>query len=397
MDLSHETQQFEKDGYVVVRQAFRSDEMSVIRDVVTGHDAMNAYAERLLESCVEGERPAFKTLFVWNDTSGNDLFSLATRSHKVFDRLEAYFGDEVYDYHNKVILKYPGIVGLSYHQDYAYWYQMGNLLPDMAACYIAVDNATRENGCLKIIEGSHKLGRIDPVNFESDGDSGIDPERLTAILERFPERHLELESGDMVIFHANVLHGSDDNNSDQSRLALIGTYNTRHNDPYIHQHGHPGYRHQSKLYDEITSADAARLPDFELDYLYPGSSSEAAMETVPALDGMSFDRAREILPALGSALEELNAEQGLVFDVSRLPFDKKTIQDAVLKIVESIQDPSQTKLMTGVLRRVAEFQDGVGHEPVPMEAAAPGGEPWHEVVEREKIAITARLRGSTLT
>ena len=192
----------------------------------------------------------------------SDAFAKATRSHRIIDRLEAIFGDEVYVYHNKIALKYPGVVGFSHHQDYAYWYKMGNLHPDMATCFIAVDRATRRNGCLKLVEGSHVLGRIDHVERDGVSDSGVDPERLEQVLERMPEVPIELESGDAVIFHCNVLHASDDNRSDESRIGLLGCYNTKHNSPYKSAHGHPSYVRQDKLADEITRADLDNLPDF---------------------------------------------------------------------------------------------------------------------------------------
>ena len=142
---------------------------------------------------------------------------------------------------------------------------MGNLYPDMAAAYIAVDKSNRQNGCLQIIEGSHKLGRIEHVFNNGVSDSGACPERLKAILDRLPEVYVELDIGDVVLFHSNTLHGSNDNDSPFSRIALIGTYNTKHNDPYI-VNSHPPYQAQTKIYDRINEADADNLPDFELDF-----------------------------------------------------------------------------------------------------------------------------------
>ncbi|MDH5575976.1 MAG: phytanoyl-CoA dioxygenase family protein, partial [Nitrospirota bacterium] len=213
-----------------------------------------------------GKRPSFETIFVWNDTAGNDVFAKATRRAAIFDRLEDFFKDNIYVYHNKITLKYPGMVGFRYHQDYAYWYGMGNLYPDMATVLIAVDGMTRENGCLKILEGSHKMGRIDHVFDDGVSDSGVCPERLEVIKKRLPEVFVELESGDVVMFHCNTLHGSDDNESSHSRIALIGCYNTRGNNPYQSACGHPFYQTQEKVFEKITEKDANNLPDFELNF-----------------------------------------------------------------------------------------------------------------------------------
>jgi len=249
-------------GYLVVRGVFKREEMRIVKDVIERNEAMNAHARRVRERSAGETRPSFESIFVWNDTAGSDVFAKVTRSCKIFDRLEAIFGDEVYVYHNKIALKYPGVVGFSWHQDYGYWYDMGNLYPDMATTFIAVDPATTENGCLRMIEGSHKMGRINHVFRDGVSDSGVDPDRLEVIRTRLPEVPVELDSGDIVIFHCNTLHGSDDNRSGGSRVALLGCYNTRHNDPYRSAHGHPGWHKQSKVTEEIVGEDFDRLPDF---------------------------------------------------------------------------------------------------------------------------------------
>ncbi|HZZ93820.1 MAG TPA: phytanoyl-CoA dioxygenase family protein [Usitatibacter sp.] len=260
--IAEEAARFWRDGFVVVRKAFSAAEMDVLREVIQRHDAMNAHARRARERSAGPTRPSFETIFVWNDDGGSDVFSKATRSHRVIDRLEAIFDDEVYVYHNKVALKYPGVVGFSYHQDYAYWYEMGNLFPDMATVSIAVDRATRENGCLRLIAGSHRLGRMQHVDRDPGSDSGVDPERLERVLAVLPEATIELDVGDMVIFHCNTLHASDDNHSDRSRVALLGCYNTRHNSPFKTVHGHPAFQAYERLADRITEADLENLPTF---------------------------------------------------------------------------------------------------------------------------------------
>ena len=63
-------------------------------------------------------------------------------------------GGEVYHYHSKLMLKEPFVGGAwEWHQDYGYWYQNGCLFPWMASCLIALDPATRANGCLQVLKG----------------------------------------------------------------------------------------------------------------------------------------------------------------------------------------------------------------------------------------------------
>ena len=96
---------------------------------------------------------------------------------------EKLLGGEVYHYHSKMIMKDPKVGGAwTWHQDYGYWYQNGVLASPARSAFIAVDPATRENGCMQVMRGSHELGRIDHV---LTGDqAGADMERVNEILKR---------------------------------------------------------------------------------------------------------------------------------------------------------------------------------------------------------------------
>ena len=57
----------------------------------------------------------------------------------------------------------------------------------MATVLIAVDRMIRESGCLKNLQGSHKMARIDPVFHDQVPDSGVCQNRLAVIEKRLPE------------------------------------------------------------------------------------------------------------------------------------------------------------------------------------------------------------------
>ena len=104
--------------------------------------------------------------------------------------------------------------------------------------FLAVDGATRENGCIQVIPYSHNLGRIDHV---LTGDqAGADAERVAEILKRLPLAYVEMEPGDTLFFHPNLLHRSDRNRSENPRWSMICCYNAARNDPYKESH-HPRY------------------------------------------------------------------------------------------------------------------------------------------------------------
>ena len=99
--LREEADSFWKRGFVVLRGVFTRAEMSILKDIITRHADMQAFAARAKERSAGNTRPSFETIFVWNDTAGNDAFAKATRSSKIIDRLEAIFGDEVYVYQTR--------------------------------------------------------------------------------------------------------------------------------------------------------------------------------------------------------------------------------------------------------------------------------------------------------
>jgi ectoine hydroxylase-related dioxygenase (phytanoyl-CoA dioxygenase family) len=170
----------------------------------------------------------------------------------------------------------------AWHQDYGYWYQNGVLWPLLTSVFIAVDPATRENGCLQVIEGSHKLGRIEHVL--TGEQAGADRDRVEEILKRLPLVYVEMAPGDALFFDANLLHRSDQNRSEHSRWSMICCYNAARNDPYKESH-HPRYTPLHKLPDSaILEAGLKRFSDSSTDsgWLNPEADVSAASLSQPA-------------------------------------------------------------------------------------------------------------------
>lgn len=225
---------FHAQGYVIVENLLDAEEIDLLRNIAKAdHDLTTRAASR-----VDGEGGAIKVV-VTNELPEDTIYGAIVRSRRIVQSMEQLLADEVYHYHHKMILKDARVGGAwAWHQDYGYWYDNGCLWPDMASCMIAVDRATKENGCLQVVEGSHRLGRI---HHGKVGDqTGADPERVQEVVKRLPVIHCELEPGSAIFFHSNVLHRSDQNRSDHPRWAFICCYNTKHNDPY-QASKHPRY------------------------------------------------------------------------------------------------------------------------------------------------------------
>jgi ectoine hydroxylase-related dioxygenase (phytanoyl-CoA dioxygenase family) len=121
----------------------------------------------------------------------------------------------------------------------------------MASVMVALDRANRENGCLQVLKGSHLAGRV---------EHGVLPgEQVGADLKRVEQmKHVELEPGDALFFHANLMHRSDQNRSANRRWTVLFCFNAARNNPYL-EHHHPQYTPLLKVSDDAVRAAGARM------------------------------------------------------------------------------------------------------------------------------------------
>ena len=235
LDLKVAIEEFQRFGFYIARQLFATDEMQALLKFAKG-DSQLAQEAYVRKDATGGE----SKLAVRNDLDDSSPYTAVVRSHRVARTMEKLLGDEVYHYHHKMMLKEPLVGGAwEWHQDYGYWYNNGCLYPDMASCLIAVDLATQANGCLQILSGSHHIGRIE--HFATGDQKGADGSRVAQAIQRHDLVYCEMEPGDALFFHGNLLHCSSKNLSHEPRWSLICCYNTKHNDPYITDGRHPNY------------------------------------------------------------------------------------------------------------------------------------------------------------
>jgi ectoine hydroxylase len=241
-------QQFENDGYFIVKELFDQEEIAILREAIE-HD--QNLKQRLYDRHdASGKKTKMAT---WNHP-GDSVYGLAARSKKIVDTMETLLGGEVYHYHSKLTAKEPREGGAwEWHQDYGYWYHNGIVFPQLASVMVALDKTDRENGCLQVIKGSHTVGRIEHGVLKGE-QVGANTRRVEEVLKILPVEHIELEAGDGVFFHCNVLHRSDQNRSSRRRWTVIHCYNRASNNPYL-EHHHPGYTPLKKVEnDEIKKA-----------------------------------------------------------------------------------------------------------------------------------------------
>ena len=225
--------QYRADGYLLVSGLYEPDEIELLKRA--------AKEDRELDKRsfgrADGEGGTVR-LSLWNHP-GDGIYGMFARCERIVKRAEELLEGEVYHYHSKMIMKDAKIGGAwAWHQDYGYWYQNGVLFPLLTSVFIAVDPATRANGCLQVLKGSHHAGRI---NHVLTGDqAGADQDRVQHLQQRLDLIYVEMQPGDALFFDANLLHRSDQNRSDNARWSMICCYNAARNNPYKESH-HPCY------------------------------------------------------------------------------------------------------------------------------------------------------------
>ncbi|XP_059155470.1 L-proline trans-4-hydroxylase-like [Physella acuta] len=194
------------------------------KDAVTGPGSLTSYAYANDDGAGRDAR-----MCIWYNT-GNDTTGALSRSKKIANTASKLLGTDLYHYHSKIMMKDARDGGrFVWHQDYGYWYSFGYLFPDMLTVFMALDPCGRENGCLQVIRGSHRCGRID---HSVVGDQKVaDLERVAQLEKRLETLHVELKAGDAIFFHSNLLHSSSSNTSEQRRWAIASAYNSVHNVP----------------------------------------------------------------------------------------------------------------------------------------------------------------------
>lgn len=241
---------FLRDGFVLVHDLLDAEETRLLQHASRHDDLLRNAAMGVRDTA--GRRT---NLSLWNHP-GDDIYGAIARSERVVNSMEQLLDGEVYHYHSKLSAKDPKVGGAwEWHQDYGYWYQNGCLLPNMASVFIAIDECTQENGCLQVLRGSHRMGRIEHGVFGEQ--TGADPERVNAALDRMEHVFCEMKPGAGLYFHGNLLHCSAPNLSPHPRWGLLCCYNTRENDPYKPSH-HPGYTPLVKLPDASIREVGAR-------------------------------------------------------------------------------------------------------------------------------------------
>lgn len=218
-------EQYNQDGYLILRDFLNREEVSKLYQIAVDDKAMSKNAINVNDST--GKR---SKLSLWYKP-GDDVYGLLTRSESLVNAVNHLLDGNaaVCHFHSKLMQKEPKVGGAwEWHQDYGYWYKNEFLLPDqMMSVMVAVTDANIENGCLQVIKGSHKMGRVEH-GFAGE-QVGASQRYVDLALQTMELVFVELKAGDVLFFHSNLLHRSEANLSEKARWSMISCYNRASN------------------------------------------------------------------------------------------------------------------------------------------------------------------------
>jgi ectoine hydroxylase-related dioxygenase (phytanoyl-CoA dioxygenase family) len=207
--LSDEQLEFyEREGYVAGVRLLTDEQVDRLRAELQeltnpSHPGNKLFYEYHSNESVDTSRVLFHALGAWrimpgfHDILWNPRFTVPASQ---------LLGGAVRFWHDQLFCKpaqHGGVV--AWHQDYSYWTRtqpMAHL-----TCWIGLDDATADNGCLQYIPGSHHWPLLPVTGLAGD---------MHAI-----QTVLELKKGECSFHHPLMVHGSYENRTDRQRRATV--------------------------------------------------------------------------------------------------------------------------------------------------------------------------------
>lgn len=150
--------------------------------------------------------------------SEDPVFADYCRNSDILDMVSQLIGPDIALWNSSFFAK-PARDGVRtpWHQDGEYW-----PIRPLATCtvWLAIDDATPENGCLRVIPGSHRAQQLRAHHTSSDTDVTLTQELDDSEYNRDEAEDIVLRAGQISLHDVYLLHGSEANTSDKSRRGM---------------------------------------------------------------------------------------------------------------------------------------------------------------------------------
>lgn len=212
---------FHEHGYLAGVKILEAAEVDSLREELAdlanaGHEGRELWYEYHSNESADPSRVLFHALGAWrikpgfHDLLWNPRFTVPASQ---------LLGGAVRFWHDQLFCKpaqHGGVV--AWHQDYSYWTRtkpMAHL-----TCWIGLDDARRDNGCLCYIPDSHRWPLLPITGLAGDMEAireVLSPEQLAA----FQPLPVELDKGYAAFHHPLLVHGSFENTTTRPRRATV--------------------------------------------------------------------------------------------------------------------------------------------------------------------------------
>lgn len=213
--------QFHEQGYLAGLRVLDDRQVDLLRSelaelVDPGHPGNELFYEYNSNESADPSRVLFHALGAWRITPGfHDLLwnpALTVPASQLLDGAVRFW-------HDQLFCKPAGHGGVvAWHQDYSYWTRtkpMAHL-----TCWIGLDDATRDNGCIQYVPGSHNWELL-PVTGLAGDMQAIEAVLSDEQRKQFQPVAIELEKGQCAFHHPLMVHGSYENSTDRPRRAAV--------------------------------------------------------------------------------------------------------------------------------------------------------------------------------
>ena len=199
---------YERDGFITGLNVFSTEEIDGFRQQF---DELERRVGK--EKCQAGIQDGhLREEFIWKMTTDS----------RVLDAMAEVMGEDILLLGCHFFCKYPdpsATIHVAWHQDVTYW----GLQPRIAhTAWVAIDDSDIENGCMRVLKGSHAGGILTHGTSDREGN-------LLSINQSIAETEMDLDSavdfvlkaGQMSIHHGRLVHSSNPNTSQRRRCGLV--------------------------------------------------------------------------------------------------------------------------------------------------------------------------------
>jgi ectoine hydroxylase len=227
--LSKAIEAFNRDGFYLCKGFFPKEE------AIKAAQWMKSQDQAALAKSWTDQEPGVPLAVYQNVHKGITPVAQLAANTELLEIATKLIGNRVYIWSSKINVKaaWCGTVEY-YHQDTIYWKDRGYTQADMLTCMTFLDPHGMRNAGLHVFPGSHHLGYIEHEPFiNTNGLSKfmVPPRRLDELYKQCNLVCIEADPGDVLFFHANLVHGSAHNISEQSRMILLSQLNVETNKP----------------------------------------------------------------------------------------------------------------------------------------------------------------------